>query len=69
MDELINLVAEKAGLPKDKAKIAVETVVGFLDDKLPISILNDEGELALGGDSAKKIKGLAEGLGGSLFKK
>jgi ribosomal protein L31E len=35
MDELIRLVAKETGLSEDKAKIAVETVIGFLKQKLP----------------------------------
>jgi hypothetical protein len=30
MDELIKLVAQKTGLPADKAMVAVDTVVKFL---------------------------------------
>jgi hypothetical protein len=35
MDELVNLVAEKAGITPDQAKIAVQVVAGYLKDKLP----------------------------------
>lgn len=35
IDQLINQVAERTGLSPDKARTAVDTVVGFLKDKLP----------------------------------
>lgn len=35
MDELTKLVSERTGIPADKAKMAVTTVVGFLKGKLP----------------------------------
>ena len=39
MDELIKLVSQKTGLSAEMAKTAVETVVGFLKDKLPVPSL------------------------------
>jgi uncharacterized protein (DUF2267 family) len=38
MDELVELVMEKTGLPEDKAKQAVETVIEFLKERLPAPI-------------------------------
>jgi uncharacterized protein (DUF2267 family) len=38
MDELIKQVAERSGISEDKARTAVNTVVGFLKDRLPASI-------------------------------
>ena len=35
MDELVRQVAEKVGVSEDKARVAVETVVNFLKEKLP----------------------------------
>lgn len=35
MNELISMVAQKTGIGEDKARQAVETVVGFLKDRLP----------------------------------
>ncbi len=61
MDELIKLVSQKTGLPADKAKVAVETVVNFLKQKLPPAIA---GQL----DAILAGKGLPDdltkGLGG-----
>lgn len=35
MEQLIKLVTEKTGISADQAKGAVETVLGFLKDKIP----------------------------------
>ncbi len=63
MDELIKLVSQKTGLPPGKAKVAVDTVVNFLKQKLPPGIA---GQL----DAILAGKGLPDdltkGLGGLL---
>jgi hypothetical protein len=38
MKQLVDLVAQKTGISGDQAASAVETVVGFLKEKLPPSI-------------------------------
>ncbi len=38
MDELIRMLIEKTGLPEDKARLAAETVIGFLKQRLPGSV-------------------------------
>src|SRR5437588_7195804 len=38
MDELINLITEKTGIPPDVAKPAAEVVIGFLKQKLPAPV-------------------------------
>jgi hypothetical protein len=38
MDELIKLVSKKVKIPEAQARQAVETVLGFLKDKLPAPI-------------------------------
>ena len=79
MDELIKTIQEKTGLPVDKAQDVIETVVGFIADKLPGPIgdqvknflgNDDEGG---GGDSGGDDGGLMDkakdalgGLGGLL---
>lgn len=64
MDELIELVAEKTGLPKETAKIAVDTVIDFLKDKLPGPVAAQLDALLEGGD----VSGLMGGLGSLLGK-
>ena len=75
MDELIRQVAERTGIGEDKARTAVETVVGFLKERLPAPIA---GQLdgVLGGGAAGGGGGIAEqagdvlgGLGGMFGKK
>jgi len=63
MEELIKLVSQKTGLPKDKAKAAVEVVIDFLKDKLPDPLAGQiEGLLSGEGVSPDLLQGL-----GSLF--
>jgi hypothetical protein len=61
VDELINLVAQKTGIPKEQAKVAVETVLGFLKQRLPAPIASQiDGFL---GGNASQIGDIA----GKLF--
>jgi nucleoid DNA-binding protein len=48
MDELIKQVAQKANISPDQAKQAVDTVLGFLNDKLPAPVV-DQVKAALSG--------------------
>ncbi|HBX69083.1 MAG TPA: hypothetical protein DEH25_06805 [Chloroflexi bacterium] len=65
MEELIKLVSQKAGISDDQAKKAVDTVVGFLKDKLPGPAAAQLDALLKGGDASN----LMGGLGGLLGKK
>jgi len=65
MDELIKLVSEKTGISEERAKVAVETVVGYLKEKLPAP-LDTQIDAILGGGG---LEDLAKGLGGILGKK
>jgi len=38
MNELVNLVSQKAGISADQARTAIETVLGFLKQKLPAPV-------------------------------
>jgi hypothetical protein len=68
MDELVALVAQKTGLSEEKAKLAVETVLGFLKDKLPEPIAGQIDGF-LDGEGASGLGGIAQGLGGMFGKK
>lgn len=60
MDEIINLVSQKVGIPTDKAQLAVSTVLGYLTDRLPSPIASQLDSAAKGGASKG---GMAAGLG------
>jgi hypothetical protein len=64
MDELVKLVSQKTGISQDQAKMAVETVLNFLKQKLPAPIASQI-DAALSGGGAQD---LAKGLG-NLFGK
>jgi uncharacterized protein (DUF2267 family) len=59
MDELVKIVADKVGISETQAKQAVETVLGFLKDKLPEPIAGQL-DAALEGD----LSGLGDLAGG-----
>lgn len=69
MDELIKLVAKKVKIDEKQAKLAVETVLKFLKDKLPAPIASQIDNV-LGGKGVGDIAGQAGdvlgGLGGLL---
>ena len=64
MDELINTLSQKTGLPADKARVAVDMVVNFLKAKLPASVAGQV-DSALTGEGSS----ISERLGGVLGKK
>jgi uncharacterized protein (DUF2267 family) len=68
MDELIKQVSQQANISPDQAKSAVETVLAFLQDKLPAP-LADQVKAALGGQAvdsstANAVTGALGGLFG-----
>ena len=69
MDELIKLVTQKAGISEVQARQAVDTVIGFLKDKLPAPIASQIDGLLQGGGEAKDLSGLAKGVSNLLGKK
>ena len=66
MDELLKLVSEKTGLSEEMAKTAVETVVGYLKDKLPAPIAGQIDSLLAGTGQKEGMGGVAKGLGRML---
>jgi len=69
MEELIKLVTQKANIPEASAKTAVETVVGFLKDKLPAPVAAQL-DAVLASPATAGVLGQAAGtLGGLLGKK
>jgi hypothetical protein len=49
MQELINQVTQRTGISEDQARQAVETVLGFLKDKLPAPIAGQLDNVVSGG--------------------
>lgn len=71
MDELINQVAQRTGLAPDKARTAVDTVLGFLKNRLPAPIasqldnaLSGSGAGAGAGGLTDAVKGMGSKFGG-----
>ncbi len=67
MDELVKLVAEKTGLPPATARTAVDTVVGFLKQRLPEPLAGQVDAVIEGADLSQ-ADDLLKGLGGLLGK-
>ena len=68
MDEIVDLVVKKTGISEAQAKVAVETVVNFLKDKLPGPLAGQIDGLIGGKGSAGSVEDIAKGLGGLLSK-
>lgn len=69
MDELIQLVVQKAGISQEQARTAATTVLGFLKGRLPEPLASQleqyvGGSGAAGAAGAGGLGGLAKGLGG-----
>jgi isopentenyl phosphate kinase len=71
MDQLVKLVSQKTGINESQAKMAVDTVMSFMKDKLPdgmasqvISMLQDGSDTG-NDDIASGLKGKLGGLFGS----
>jgi hypothetical protein len=69
MDELVKLVSQKTGLSGEMAKKAVETVIGYLKDKLPAPIAGQIDGVLGGAGMSQDVGDLTKGLGGILGKK
>ncbi|HYN86858.1 MAG TPA: hypothetical protein VER32_16535 [Pyrinomonadaceae bacterium] len=66
MDELIKQVAERTGIGEDKARTAVETVLGFLKQRLPAPVAGHlDGALSAGGQGGA-LGGIADRAGDAL---
>ena len=63
MDELVKLVSKKVGIPEAQAKIAVETVLKFLKEKLPAPIASQVDAVIEGGQLPGALAGLGDLLG------
>lgn len=64
MDQLVQLVSEKTGLPEEKSREAVKVVVGYLKKELPDPIAGQIDTVLEGG--SPDMNDLKKGLGGLL---
>jgi hypothetical protein len=64
MDELVEMVAEKAGISKSQARKAVATVIDFANDKLPPPIGGKLDDYLEGNVSEDTLAQITKGLGG-----
>lgn len=70
MEKIVNLVAEKAGITTAQAQTAVNTVAGFLKDRMPPALASQVDNYLEGdGDGGGGIAGAAGKLGGMFGKK
>jgi uncharacterized protein (DUF2267 family) len=59
MEQLVKLVSERAGIPPEQARVAVETVLGFLKERLPAPIASQiDGVVGNTGGSSGGLGGL-----------
>jgi uncharacterized protein (DUF2267 family) len=63
MDEIINQVAQRTGLAPDKARTAVDTVIGFLKTRLPAPIASQLDNTLSGSGGTAEMAEAAKGLG------
>jgi hypothetical protein len=68
MQEIVKLVSEKTGIPEAQAKIAVETVIALLKQKLPAPLAAQVDSVIAGG-ATPDLGDLAAGALGGLFGK
>ena len=68
MEQLIKLVSEKTGISTEQAATAVNTVIGFIKDKLPAGMQSQVESLISGGGAGDFVSGLKE-KAGNLFNK
>ena len=67
MDELVNQVCQKTGISQDQAQQAVQTVMGFLKDRLPAPIASQLDNVLGGQGGAGGIAGQAGQALGGMF--
>lgn len=74
MDELVQQISQRAGIPHDKAMMAARTAIEFLDGRLPAPVGGQLGRLVQGGGEGGGGGGMpdlgkmAGGLGGMFGK-
>jgi hypothetical protein len=64
MKEVVDLVKQKTGIGEDQARTAVNTVVGFLKDRLPPQLSGQIDSVLEGKDVSSMGKNLGNVFGG-----
>lgn len=67
MDELVNQVCQKTGISQDQAQQAVQTVIGYLKDRLPGPIGSQLDNVLSGQGGPGGIAGQAGQALGGMF--
>ena len=72
MDEVVKQIAERTGISETQARTAVDTVVGFLKNRLPEPIGNQVDSVLAGGanvagDVIGKVSDVAGGMLGGVL--
>jgi hypothetical protein len=60
VNDLVNLVAQNVGISPDQARMAVDTVLGFLKAKLPDSLAGQLDNIAAGGEAGGAEEGIID---------
>jgi hypothetical protein len=69
MNELVNLIVKKTGIPAATAQTIVKIVLDFLKKKLPAPVAGQIDGVLKGGASIKKAEGVLGNLTSKLGKK
>jgi uncharacterized protein (DUF2267 family) len=64
MKQIVDLVKDKAGIGEDQARTAVNTVAGFIKDRLPPQIADQIDQVLEGKDVSSMGKNLGSMFGG-----
>ncbi len=66
MEELKNLVKEKAGISAEQASVAIETVLTYMKDRLPKVVHPQLDKIAAGQSLEESIRGKVEEIGSEV---
>jgi hypothetical protein len=69
MEELVNQIAQRTGISADKARTAVDTVVGYLKERLPDPVASQLDSVVSGKATGGGFSDAAQSLGGMFGKK
>jgi len=64
MEELIKRITEQTGISADQAKSAINTVSGYLKEKLPAPLASQVDNVLNGGGTSDTLGNAASKLGG-----